>query len=365
MKRLHLFDIVGICLFFLCISCAEDRRVFGDDFVTPKMTNENTIQFTVEIASDWRQIDLSANGGRMVIDWGDGRLQKIEDPSQMIISYKYGNCRSYRVRIWAEELDYCAIGTELLNVSDLHLGILPRMTNLNINSLKSTTELDLSTSCPNVEDLSIGNMPDLERLDIVQCDNLKTLQIYSNPKLTSLEIGSKPYLEKLYCSYNNLTSLSMKGLPLLKEVDCSCNPNLSTLKFDDGMAIGSLFINYCNFDKIDFLDKLPTMTEFGCSYNKLTELHMPGAFSIAYLRCDNNQLTHLSIEDTWILTQLDCHSNCLGADALNELFESLEQVRPSDYMRYILSIYDNPGEKTCQKEIPIRKGWKLEGYRWN
>ena len=55
---------------------------------------------------------------------GYGRLQKIEDPSQTIISYKYGNCRSYRVKIWAEELDYCAIGTELLNVSDLHLGIL-------------------------------------------------------------------------------------------------------------------------------------------------------------------------------------------------------------------------------------------------
>ena len=365
MKRLHLFNIVGICLFFLCISCAEDRSVFGDDFVTPKMTNENTIQFTVEVTSDWRQIDLFAGGGRMVIDWGDGRLQKIEDPSQTIINYKYGNCRNYRVKIWAEELDYCSIGTELLNVSDLHLGILPRMTNLNINSLKSTAELDLSTSCPNVEELNIGNMPDLEGLDIVQCDHLKTLQIYSNPKLASLEIGSKPYLEKLYCSYNNLTSLSMKGLPHLKEVDCSYNPNLSALEFDDEMAIGSLFINYCNFNKIDFLDKLPTMTEFGCSYNKLTELHIPGVFSIAYLRCDNNQLTHLSIEDTWILTQLDCHSNCLEADALNELFESLEQVRPSDYMRYILSIYDNPGEKTCRKEIPISKGWKLEGYRWN
>lgn len=365
MKLHQLFTIVGISLLLICISCAEDRSVFGDDFGTPKMTDENTIQFTVEVVSNSRLLDLSAGGGRMVIDWGDGRLQKIEDPEQTVISYKYGNCRNYRVKIWAEELDYCVIGTELLNVSDLHLGSLPRMKNLYINSFKSTAELDLNASCPNLEDIGISNMPDLERIDIDQCDRLRTIQISSNPKLTLLEMGSKPYLEKLYCLNNNLSSLKLKGMPNLKEVDCSYNRNLSTLDFDNNMGISALLINNCNFNKIDFLDKLPSIMDFGCSYNKLTELHMPGTFSIAYLRCNNNQLTRLSIEDTWILNQLDCHANCLEADALNDLFESLEPVRQVDYMRYILSIYDNPGEKNCRKEIPIGKGWKLDDNRWN
>lgn len=42
----------------------------------------------------------------MVIDWGNGRIQKIEDPSSMSggVVYRYGNKGLYEVRIWAEEL---------------------------------------------------------------------------------------------------------------------------------------------------------------------------------------------------------------------------------------------------------------------
>lgn len=364
MKLRQLLKLMSICLCFGCISCGEDRSVFGDNFDFPEMTDENTIQFTVEVLSGWRELNIEGGGGRMAIDWGDGRLQKIENPDEEHIVYKYGNCRKYRVRIWAEELEYCSVGTDRLPVSRLHLGNLPRMRSLYLNKFQETAELDISAACPNLKELGIYGLSDLSTLDIKECRNLKRLRIYSSPKLASLEIGEKPVLEEFYCLTTALTALSLKGAAALKHVDCSNNPNLSSLEFDDDVSIGALLIDHCNFDKIDFLEKL-MITEFSCSYNKLKTLHMPGVFSVAYLNCNNNQLSHLSIEDTWILTRLDCHSNCLEAEALNELFESLPQVRSSDYMQYVLSFYDNPGTNTCREEIPFGKGWTFEQQHWN
>ena len=61
------------------ISCKDtDNSVFGDDFDFPVLTDANTIRFTVNVTGDWRQLNIVADGGRMVIDWGNGRMQKVE-----------------------------------------------------------------------------------------------------------------------------------------------------------------------------------------------------------------------------------------------------------------------------------------------
>lgn len=171
-----------ICIFIICLidglsSCAEDRSVIGDDFEIPKLTDENTIEFTVDVLGEWTQLEVFGGGGRMAIEWGDGRLQKIEDPEAGLITYKYGNRRSYRVRIWAEELDYCNLGSLLLPVKDLRIGNLPKMRDLALTSFANTREIYLSRSCPNVENVNIGNCADLEYVDISQCDSLKSVLI--------------------------------------------------------------------------------------------------------------------------------------------------------------------------------------------
>ena len=110
------------------ISCKDtDNSVFGDDFDFPALTDANTIRFTVNVTGDWRQLNIVADGGRMVIDWGNGRMQKVEDPSSMAggVTYRYGNKGSYNVRIWAEELQLIDISGLLISISDLHLGNMP------------------------------------------------------------------------------------------------------------------------------------------------------------------------------------------------------------------------------------------------
>ena len=61
------------------ISCKDtDNSVFGDDFDFPVLTDANTIRFTVNVTGDWRQLNIVADGGRMVIDWETVECRKLK-----------------------------------------------------------------------------------------------------------------------------------------------------------------------------------------------------------------------------------------------------------------------------------------------
>lgn len=361
----YLFALIGLCLFLGLTSCAEDRRIFGDDIDIPELTDDNTVQFTVEVASDWKQIEVIAGGGRMAIEWGDGRLQKVEDPGTTgPINYKYGNRKSYRVRIWAEELDFLSVSGLLLPATDLRMGYLPRMRSLNLNSFSGTTELDLSNSCPNVEDINIGNWTDLERLELNQCKQLERADIYTNPRLTSLNIVNLPKLKDLNCAGNGLTALSLDGVPALRTLYCNNNP-LTTIDLGDDMTIAGLYIQNCAFSSLAFLDKLPLLSEFSCRSNQLTTLDLSKHRSLRFLDCSfNKKLNYLSIPANNQVQILRCHSCNLKANTLDIIFDALialpKPSTPEHEKDYRISFYDNPGENTCDVSILKNKNWYID-----
>lgn len=154
------------------ISCKDtDNSVFGDDFDFPALTDANTIRFTVNVTGDWQPIEHCCrrwtNGNRL----GKRSNAKVEDPSSMAggVTYRYGNKGSYNVRIWAEELQLIDISGLLISISDLHLGNMPGMKSLVLNSITDTRELNLNTFCPNVESINIGSSQiwNIWRLSIV------------------------------------------------------------------------------------------------------------------------------------------------------------------------------------------------------
>ena len=278
----------------------------------------------------------------MVIDWGNGRIQKIEDPSSMSggVVYRYGNKGLYEVRIWAEELQLIDISGLLLPLSHLYLGNMPRMKSLALNSISDTRELDLNTFCPNVESINIGSFADLEHLEIEDC---------------------------LYCSYNGFSSLSLKSLPALRDIDLSSNEVLSHLELNEKTSISAILIQGCAFQSItDILKCCPSLRELSCSYNKLTELDLSDNSNISELRCEHNQLTRLMVPQGSLLEHLYCHSNQLDEDALNTLFDSLGQVLepaiyyPTPPRQYRISFNDNPGADDCNRNILNDKNWIVE-----
>lgn len=361
-----LYSLLGICLISVITACSKDVSVFGDEFEIPELTDENTIQFTVDLTSGtWKQLEIFALGGRMAIDWGDGRLQKIEDPGSLSggIRYRYGNPKTYRVRIWADELNFLNISGILISLRDLHLGYLPNMSDLSVNSFVGTTVLDLSSSCPNLKTINAGNNADLEQIDISRCSQLETILLYTQPKLTALKLGSHPKLVNLHCSGTSLNTLSVKGLTEVRVLDCSNNPNLSTLEVDDGQEISTLLCSNCDFEDMSWLNHLTYLIELSCNANQLTELNLFKHTSLRHLSCSNNQLTHLSLPEAKAMRQLTCHSNQLSADMLNKLFENLPDVTAlvSPTLQFRVSYYDNPGEADCEKRIAELRGWTIDG----
>lgn len=359
----RLFHWIVLCFVLGFVSCSPaNLSVFGDDFDIPELTEENTIQFTIDVKADeWKQFQIVAGGGRMAVEWGDGRIQKIANPgNDNSISYKYGNSRTYHVRIWAEELELCNIESLLIPTSNFRMGYLPKMKTLLLNSLSNTPMIDLSNSCPNLELVSIGNCPDLEYIDIEGCSKLKDIQVYTLPRLSSLKLGSHPYLEGISCMGNSqLKSLSLKRLPSLSYLLCYNNPLLSALEFDNGSKLSTLRIDDCAFRSLDFLSQLPLLTQFSCSSNQLTELDLSNQSALYHLNCsDNSRLASLWIPDRNSLQILECYSCYLDKNMLNTIFSKLYKFQVSDpgYGKtYIISYYSNPGENGCDKGL--LKGW--------
>lgn len=363
--RVQLFHWMVLCLVLGFASCSPaDLSVFGDDFDVPELTDENTIQFTIDIkAGDWKEFQIVAGGGRMAIEWGDGRLQKIVNPgNDNPISYKYGNARTYHVRIWAEELELCNIESLLIPTSNFRMGHLPKMKTLLLNSLANTSMIDLSYSCPNLELVSVGNCPDLEWIDIEGCSKLKDVQVYTLPRLSSLTLGHQPFLEGISCMGNSqLKSLSLKELPSLSYLFCYNNPMLSALEFDNNSKLSTLRIDDCAFRTVEFLFQLPLLTQFSCSSNQLTELDLSNQFALYHLNCiDNSQLASLKIPERNNLQMLECHSCNLDKNMLNSIFSKLYRFHVSDpnYGKaFYISYYNNPGEKYCNRDL--LQGWRV------
>lgn len=362
-----LLKVIGLCSFLGFISCsAEDKSVFGDDFEIPELTDANTIQFTVDASGEWKQIEIIGSGGRMAVEWGDGRLQKVAEPEATPIRYKYGNSKTYRVRIWAEELEACMAGDVLIPVSNLRLGYFPKMKALNLNSFIGTPELDLSTSCPNIESINIGNWADLERVDLSQCQQLQRIDLYTHPKLTLLKLGEFPKLTSFNCHSNDvLSSLSLKGATALREIQCGYNPHLSTIEVDDEMKVKSLSIGGCAFQSLDFLSAFPALNSLECSFNQLTELDLSSHSSLEALSCGNNSgLTSLQLPPNSFVRFIDCSFCNLDKNALESIFNALrtapEPVRPGQGSPCVIYYNGNRGANECDETILHEKKWAIE-----
>lgn len=372
--------LTRISLLLFCIglaACSKDD-LQDDDFEIPPLTEDNTIQFTVPIEKDgYRQLEIAAEGGRIAIDWGDGRVQRITDPFNHRPIHKYGNVGRYKVKIWAEEISGLNLLNILLPVEDVHLGYFPRMRQLTLNTCNATKELDVSKSCPNVTYLNIGNCADLERVDITKCIQLTSLSIYTNSKLTELDLSHNINLNgTLDCTGNNLTTLSVKGLSKINEIHCSWNPLLSNIEVDEeGMKISKITASECGFTSMDFLEKLPSLRQLICNKNQLTSLKL--ATYPQHLDCSDNLLEEITFPKaeepegkytrSWT-NEIDCHSNKLSETALNHLFDLLAPV-PDPHSRMNnngtatfegkIAYWDNPGENNCNTKVLEEKGWTI------
>lgn len=156
--------------------------------------------------------------------------------------------------------------------------------------------------------LDVSMSPDLRQLD---CSNnqLSSLSIDGNGQPTFLGVVSNATF--LNCSYNKLTSLTLKETNRYYSIDCR-NNSLTQL---DVSGCTDLIVLDCSNNSLTKLDlsNAASVSELNCSNNSLTKLDVSSTASMSQLDCSNNQLQTISFEDGSSIHTFNCDNNQLSS----------------------------------------------------
>lgn len=149
----------------------------------------------------------------------------------------------------------------------------------------------------------------LSSLDLRSMTNLKEIECADND-LTSLWVSGLPKLTRLACSDNLLKELDLQQLPSLRELECGCN-KLSSLKVQGLPALEYLV---CNANRIENLELsgLEYLRNVDCEGNKMKKLTLGSLPNLSVLLCGTNRLTALDVSGLPALRTLYCYQNKLG-----------------------------------------------------
>ena len=261
--------------------------------------------------------------GDVTINWGDGTASQ-SGPLVPINEREWENLNTmYKYGVKHE---YSEISTYIITISGTNI------THLNCYEVNNPfTSLDVSKN-NNLKELNCANNQ-LTSLDISKNTELITLNCMFN-RLKNLDVSNNIKLMELFCAANPLTSLNLKKNASLTKL--ICGDNLLNLDTSGATALEELICK-----------KNPLLTKLDVSKNT----------KLKRLDCGENQLTSVKISKNSEITALHCGYNQLSAEALNTLFEILNNdASPEDKT---ISIGNNPGTDACNQSIATDKGWKV------
>lgn len=200
----------------------------------------------------------------------------------------------------------------------------------------------------------------LTSLDLRKMSSLREVECTDNG-LKSLNVSGLQNLTKLICSENQLSALPLTNLPALQELECSGNL-LTSLNV---RSLGSLQYLVCSSNRLQKLDlsgmkgllnvdcegnemtsltlgNLPALTTLLCGTNRLSSLDISGAPGLRVLYCYQNKLKKLDCTDNEQLQELEAFSNKLTQ--LNVAgVKSLVSINCSENQLSVLDVSDAAG----------------------
>lgn len=164
-----------------------------------------------------------------------------------------------------------------------------------MDSVSGLTQLE-RIICDNNQ-ISSLNLSNLTNLNMIGC---------RNNQISSLNFTNNPLLEKVFCSNNLVSDLNFSNNPLFNELDCQNNPNLRTIKINNG-----------------------TTQLFGPQtlYNQC----WTGCPNLNYICADSNEMSALQ-------NFLD---NC-GVDTFEITFDSNCSLGNEEFVKNEMVVYPNP-----------------------
>jgi len=174
-------------------------------------------------------------------------------------------------------------------------------------------------------------------------------------------VSKNTALIKLYCDYNQLTSLDVSKNTALKYLSCPAN-QLTSLDVSKNTALEVL---ECNNNQLTSLDvnKNTALKELYCYNNELTTLDVSKNTALTALVCYGNQLTSLDVSKNTALQLLGCFGNQIKGEQMQALVNSLPTVTEGDF--WVIDTKSSYEQNVCTKDqvaIAKGKGWTVYDY---
>ncbi|AOW21103.1 T9SS type B sorting domain-containing protein [Urechidicola croceus] len=163
------------------------------------------------------------------------------------------------------------------------------------NNINTVTELNVDSK--NIQDLT--GIEDFTMLERLYC---------SWNQITNIDITSNANLEILGCNNNQLTSLISQNSNLI-DIDCS-NNLLSSIDITQNPNLNYLTCSNNFFTSIDVSQNI-LLSAFNCSNNLLTNINVSQNSNLDFFWCQNNQLANLSLVNNPNLFDFNCSNNLL------------------------------------------------------
>ncbi len=170
----------------------------------------------------------------------------------------------------------------------------------NVKSLTNLRTLDLHYNLFSDDVLDLSGMNNVQILELTNC------------KLTGINIGGFSSLKRLIIGTNSLTSLDLSGCPVLEELYCQTNKNLSVLDIDHLTAtLRVLNFSTCKVTYKD-LSAFTKLEKVECFSNPwVGALDFSKCPDLIKLRCENMGISELNISTCTKLQELYAYGNNL------------------------------------------------------
>ncbi len=194
------------------------------------------------------------------------------------------------------------------------------LTTLNCD-LCALSSLDI-TSCSALTSLICSNNTNLATITgLSSCTALKELVCYSCALTDVSAVNSFSNIERVVCSDNNITQLTVTNKTKLWQLAVDDNLQLTELNVSNCSALTILNVTGCTalssmycfnnnqLAEITGLTDCKAMVTLYCYNNALTSLNFSGFTNLVKLSCTGNKLTYLNLYGCSALTDLRCYFN--------------------------------------------------------
>ncbi len=199
--------------------------------------------------------------------------------------------------------------------------------------------------------LGINSLEGIERFS-----NLRFLYCHYN-NLASLDLRGNSKLALLNCAYNNLSGLDVSMLPELMDLYCQGN-YLETLDVSGNPELGYLL---CSDNYLETLDVSgsPKLMYLYCQDNRLTTLDVSGNPKLRFFDCGDNRLTSLDLSRNPELLSFSCQDNCYPVTLVDGRFDLSQLPGGFDLSRVMYGFWGYSFDLSDSEEV-IPEGTMIE-----